>query len=149
MKRYLLLGLLAVMPVAKADSINVVAQELRQQSEVPFRFGVANDLAGNLLTAQSLAWYAGPVSLELSIEAVIRAIGLEATSYVGWYDTNPVTWTQSRIAIDPNASIEITPKALEFGAVNVVEPNPITEITLGIVVGAVALFVSRLLRGKR
>jgi hypothetical protein len=102
--------LLFVAPaVTLADSVQVVAQDLRALSPVPFRYGVAQDLAENLLVAQSEASYASPESLELSIESVIRAIGIEGTSYVGFANVNPITWEQSEIAIDPNAHIVITP----------------------------------------
>jgi hypothetical protein len=117
MKRTLCILAFALMPaVAQADSINTVASELRALVDEPFRFGVAQDLAENLLTAQSLASYASPTSLELSIEAVVRAIILDGTPYVGFADYDQFTWAQSRIAIDPGATIGITPNALFFGS---------------------------------
>jgi hypothetical protein len=101
--------LLFIAPAAAlADSVQVVAQDLRALSPVPFRFGVARDLAENLLLAQSEASYTSPESLQLSIESVIRAIGIEGTSYVGFADVNPITWEQSEIAINPEAHVTIT-----------------------------------------
>jgi len=135
--------------VAKADSVNVVAQELKAACDIPFKYGVAQDLASNLLVAQSLASYAGPVSLELSIESVLRAITIDAQRYVGFADTCPITWLQSRIAIDPNASVTITPSSLYFGEVAVSTPEPLAWLLIltAMFVGLVALFVAKNLFG--
>lgn len=131
---------LAVPAAAPADSMTVtdIAAILRADVSVPFRYGVATDLAENLLDAQSLATYAGPVSLELSIESVVRAIGIDGTAYVGWASMDPITWLQSEIAIDPNASIGITPSALYFGEAAVVstpEPDVWILVVVALVIG--------------
>jgi hypothetical protein len=121
MKRTLCILAFALLPaVAQADSINTVASELRALVDEPFRFGVAQDLAGNILLAQTQVTYAGPESLELSIESVVRAIGIdEATyhaGYVGFSNVDPIAWLSSTIAIDPGATVGITPNALFFGS---------------------------------
>jgi hypothetical protein len=113
---------------ADCDALNTVASELRALVDIPFRYGVAKDLAQNLLTAQSLASYASPESLELSIESVVRAIGIDEltfhSGFVGFADVDPITWLSSTIAIDPGATIVITPDALDFGEVPVATPEP-------------------------
>jgi hypothetical protein len=78
------------------------------------------------------------MSLELSIESVVRAIGIDGTSYVGWASMDPITWLQSGIAIDPNASIGITPSALYFGKASVVstpEPDTLILIAVALIIG--------------
>lgn len=131
----LVLAVPAAAPSARADSITDIASILRADSPVPFRYGVAGDLATNLWDAQAAVAYGGPVSLELSIEAVIRAIGIDNTRWVGWASTDPITWLQSDIAIDPGASIGITPSALYFGEVNVATPeSPMWMLIIAILV---------------
>jgi hypothetical protein len=89
-------------------------------------------LAENLLAAQrnpSWAYYTGPESLLLSEEAVLRAVWILATyGYNG-----PVTeitsadvlvWDQSIAAVNPNASISVSPSSLNFGDVPVATPEP-------------------------
>jgi hypothetical protein len=125
-----LLGMatLALPTVARCDSLNTIASELRALVDIPFRYGVAQDLASNLLIAQSEASYASPESLELSIESVVRAIGIDEdtfhSGYVGFANIDPITWIQSNIAINPDAHIVITPERLQFGEVPVVTPEP-------------------------
>jgi hypothetical protein len=78
------------------------------------------------------------MSLELSIESVVRAIGIDNTLYVGWASMDPITWLQSGIAIDPGASIGITPSALYFGEAAVVatpEPDTLILVAVALVLG--------------
>jgi hypothetical protein len=140
MKRLAIISLfaLAVPAAAPADSVTDIAAILRADSPIPFRYGVAGDLAENILDAQLLATYAGPMSLELSIESVVRAIGIDNTLYVGWASMDPITWLQSGIAIDPNASIGITPSALYFGEAAVVstpEPDVWILVAVALIIG--------------
>ena len=125
MKSLLVLSLLLT-PVAMADSIeaNTIAQTLRAESPVPFRYGTAQELADTIITAQSEAWYAGPVSLDDSIWSVVRAITLEGTPYVGGPSYDPLVWDQAEIAINPNATVSITPSFINFGEVEVRTPEP-------------------------
>jgi hypothetical protein len=151
MKRTLCILAFALLPaVAQADSINTVASELRALVDIPFRFGVAQDLAGNLLLAQTQVAYAGPESLELSIEAVVRAITLDGTPYVGFADYDQFTWAQSTIAIDPGATVGITPNALYFGSEIVQEsgqvPVPESSVLVLLCFGLVLLVFAGLFR---
>jgi hypothetical protein len=140
-------------PITRADSVQEVASVLRADSPVPFHFGVADDLAANLLDAQSLAPYASQQSLDDSILAVVRAIGIDDTPFVGWSATDPITWLQSDIAIDPGASLGFSPTALNFGARDVVAtPEPAVWLMLLvalIVMGSVAVLMGKVLRYRR
>jgi len=139
MRRLIILSLLAlaVPAAAPADSITDVASILRADVPEPFRYGVAQDLATNIVDAQFLASYGGPASLELSIESVVRAIGIDNTAYVGWASLDPITWLQSTIAIDPGASIGLTPTAIYFGDVAVTTPESPTWIV--VIIGLVLI----------
>jgi hypothetical protein len=76
-----IIGLL-VPAIARADALSLgqIAQELKQDAAVPLAPSVGNQLAKNLLAAQAAAPYTQfePDSLQLSIDAVLRAIGLYA-----------------------------------------------------------------------
>jgi hypothetical protein len=90
------------------------------------------ELAGNLLTAQTLVDYASPTSLDLSIQSVIRAIALYDFPGGPKFVTEsccPAVWAQSTIAIDPNASVSLSASSLNFGEV-VVTPEPGTGLML-------------------
>jgi len=143
LKWLLITALFILAPVCRADSITDVASTLRADVSIPFRYGVATDLATNLLDAQASATYAGIVSLALSIDAVVRAIGIDNTAWVGWASTDPITWLQSTIAIDPGATIGITPNALWFGdvAVATVEPSTLIYLLVGLAGLAIGYYV--------
>lgn len=100
---------LAVASAARADSLTEaqVAAVLTTSSPLVLAPGVADTLATNLLDAQAanLSYTAvEPDSLQLSIQAVLKAMGLDV--YPGGPTTitdeasEPVVWAQSRIAID-------------------------------------------------
>jgi hypothetical protein len=77
-----ILGLLTIPIITLADSLSLgqIAQELKQDAVIPLAPSVGNQLAKNLLAAQAAAPYTQfePYSLQLSIDAVLRAIGLYA-----------------------------------------------------------------------
>jgi len=146
--RHLAILFLILAPICRADSITDVASTLRADVSIPFRYGVATDLATNLLDAQSLATYASTLSLDLSIDAVVRAIGIDNTAWIGWASTDPITWLQSTIAIDPGATIGISPSALWFGeqAVATLEPGTWMLILVSLVGFAIGYYGWRWLR---
>ena len=130
--------------LARADSVQIVStqtvtQEIKQGSSLVLKQGVAQEWAANLLDAQSLASYASATSLELSINAVLKAISLEG-SIAGftWCGTVNCIWVnqQSLIAIDPNAGVGITPNALVFSTSvsSTLEPNSLILLGLGLLV---------------
>lgn len=154
MRALIAIAVLSVIPACRADSIPLatVAADLRTDSPVPFRFGVATDLAANLLAAQSLAPYASAQSLDLSIASVVRAIGIDGTLFVGWAATDPITWLQSSIAIDPAASLVITPSALWFGEQPVTATSEASAgvlLLVAIVIVFVGVLVGKLLKRRR
>jgi len=77
-----ILGLLTIPAIARGDSLSLgqIAQELKQDAAIPVAPSVGNQLAKNLLASQAAAPYTQfePDSLQLSIDAVLRAIGLYA-----------------------------------------------------------------------
>jgi hypothetical protein len=105
-----------------------VAKELSTESILPLAGGVAQDLAKNLLFAQTQVSYGGPESLDLSILSVLKAISLY--DYLGGPgiitgpDREPVVWAQARLATNPDATVSLTPSALNFGEVPVQTPEP-------------------------
>jgi len=125
--------------VAQADTIltKQVAQEIKQDSVLSMTAGVSLELASNLIAAQAASPWLD--SLDLSIAAVLRAITLY--DYPGTKslteDCCVAVWAQSKIAIDPAASVIISPAALYFGEVPVTTPEP--EIGLLVLVGGFAL----------
>jgi uncharacterized protein (TIGR03382 family) len=119
--------LLFVAPVMTlADSVQDVAQYLDANTSLPFAAGVDVQLAGNLLQAQALASYASPTSLLLSENAVLKAVSLYVwpggPAAITSESEEPVVWAQSRVAIDPNATVSLDPGTIDFGQVPVPEP---------------------------
>jgi len=130
MKLILAVVLLFSAGVARADS---VAQEIRAGSVLTLKQGVAQFWADNLEAAQASVTYASAQSLELSIQSVIRAIGLEQSlaglSYCNLTNCIIVN-AQSTVAIDPNAGGGITPAALYFGEVTATPEPPMWLLSL-------------------
>jgi hypothetical protein len=137
-------------PESRGDTIKVstIASELDQESVLPLAGGVDVQLANNLIQAQNAAWgkqwFEG--SLELSIESVLKAIGL----YV--WDGGPteitkdqtafqVVWIQSHIAIDPRLTVGFDTEAINFGEQPVSTPEPMTLVL--VLMGLVWLGVVR------
>jgi len=118
----ILIGCVLGCAVTSADSVSVadVTQELRHNSALSLRNDVADDLAENLLAAQAAAPYTAfePDSLQLSIDAVLKAINLEQSFGLTYCSdsTCPIVWAQSNIAIDDRVGITLNPPALNFGA---------------------------------
>jgi hypothetical protein len=88
-----------------------------------------------------------PDSLQLSIDAVLRAIGLYVypggpTAITG-ESAEPIVWEQSRIAIDDRATVSITLGSLDFGSQPVVTPEP--EVRILMLMGLAAIVTRRLL----
>ena len=133
-----LLSCAILSPGAKADSVQVVAQELKSASALPLRQNVQSMWATNLLYAQAApaCTYCGTVSLELSIESVLRAISIEA----GWLtfcnlQNCDIANLQSTVAINPDASVSLTPSSINFGEVPVTstpEPTVLVLLALGL-----------------
>jgi hypothetical protein len=136
---FILSALFLVLWPAQADTIKQVAQEIKYSAALPMSGNVSQELAGNILQAQALATYGSPESLDLSIQAVLRAIGIYVFSG-GPKQINeaccPAVWAQSTIAIDPNAGGVITPTALAF-ADPVATPEP--GVLLFVIAGALWL----------
>jgi hypothetical protein len=128
MHRFLLVFLLFCSP-ALADSVQDVAAYLDVNSVLPLLNGEDSDLATNILNAQAAT---GLNSLLLSEEAVVRAIGIEASIF-GMTECDPsncaVAWSQSTLAIDPNAGISFNPPSLNFPP-TLVTPEPTTGLML-------------------
>jgi hypothetical protein len=128
MHRFLLVFLLFCSP-ALADGIPDVAEYLSANSVLPLLNGEASDLATNLLKAQAAT---GLNTLQLSEDAVLRAIGLEASIF-HMTECDPsnceVAWAQSTLAIDPNAAVTFDPPSLDFGP-KVVTPEPASGLLL-------------------
>lgn len=135
------LGLLAIPTIARADSLSLgqIAQELKQDAVVPLAPSVGNQLAKNLLAAQAAAPYTQfePDSLQLSIDAVLRAIGLYVwdggPTTITDEASEPVVWIQSRIAIDDRLTVSFATGSLDFGSQPVATPEP--SGWLGLLVG--------------
>jgi len=129
---------------ARADSITVnqIAQEIKQDSTIALRQNVASFWANNLLEAQASVSYASAQSLDLSINAVLKAIGIEQ-SIAGLSFCNLtnciIANAQSTVAIDPNAGVSITPDTINFGEVPVNTPEPATLGCLALGLIALAL----------
>lgn len=138
-----MLGLLAVPAIGRADSLSLgqIAQELKQDAVIPLAPSVGNQLAKNLLAAQAAASYTQfePDSLQLSIDAVLKAISL----YCCWPGSpteitdeasEPVVWAASRIAIDDRLTVSLTPGSLDFGSqpVATLEPQEWILILVGL-----------------
>jgi hypothetical protein len=133
---------------AHADTITQVAAELDASTVLPLAPGVDLDLAGNLLNAQIAA---NADSLQLSINAVLKAIGLYVwpggPTEITDEKAEPVVWTQSRIAINPNVTVSITPTSIDFGDVPITTPESSTIAFL--FAGLVFAVIRPILRRKR
>jgi hypothetical protein len=104
-----------------------VAKELSTESILPLAGSVPQQLAKNILFAQAHASYGGPESLDLSIESVLRAIQIEAGAgwiVVGSSATDPIVWFSAETAVNPAATVSLTPSAINFGEVPVQTPEP-------------------------
>jgi hypothetical protein len=108
------------------NETKVVENDLIDGSVLPLRANVADLWASNLLTAQlpaNCSYCAMEAdSLPLSIDAVLRAIGLEQSiAGLAWCDRTNCTLanSQSTIAIDDRVSVTITPAYINFGEVPV------------------------------
>jgi hypothetical protein len=126
-----MLGLLAVPAIARADSLSLwqIAEELKQDAVIPLAPSVGNQLAKNLLVAQAAAPYTAfkPDSLQLSIDATLKAIGLYVypggPSEIVSEELAPLPFLQSQIAIDDRLTVSLTPGSLDFGSQPVVTPD--------------------------
>ena len=150
----LLFSMAILAPESRGDTIKQadIASELDQESVLPLAGGVDVQLANNLLQAQTAAWGKQWLdgSLELSIESVLRAIGLYVwdggpTSITK--DGEPIVWLQSHIAIDPRLTVGFDTAAINFGEVPVngvtplATPEPMTLVL--VLMGVVWLGVVR------
>ena len=145
MRRAGLILALLVVPMARADSIQAIDSQILKGSVLPFQANVDFSLATNILNAQTVASYSGPISLKESIDSVLKAILIERdlfhVSYIGGIDYTPIPWYQSIIAIDPKASVLITPSHLDFGEVQVVPvQTPEPGVAVMMQIGAMAMF---------
>jgi len=139
----LLFSMAILAPESRGDTIKQadIASELDTESVLPLAGGVDVQLANNLIQAQTAAWGKQWLdgSLELSIESVLRAIGL----YV--WDGGPteitkdqtefqVVWLQSHIAIDPRLTVGFDTASINFGEVAVTpEPMTLVLVLMGLV----------------
>lgn len=130
--------------VTKADSLADVTLQISSGSVLKLRDDVAQDFAENLLAAQAAAYYTQfePDSLQLSIDAVLRAIRLEKSFHTKYCDDNncQIVWSQSNIAIDDRAHVILSASVLQEP---VSTPEPTTWFLLAI---ASILGFSKLLR---
>ena len=142
----LLFSMAILAPESRGDTIKQadIALELDTESVLPLAGGVDVQLANNLIQAQNAAWgkqwFEG--SLELSIESVLKAIGLYVwdggpTSITK--DGEPIVWLQSHIAIDPRLTVGFDTAAINFGEQPVVTPEPATLVL--VFVGIIGLWV--------
>jgi hypothetical protein len=123
---------------ARADMLTEkqIAQEIKQQSALSLHQNVAYFWADNLLAAQnpSVCDYCSfePDSLQLSINAVLKAIGIEQS--VGFTFCNLTNCilpnNQSMIAVDDRVITGISPAFINFGEVTVSTPEPMTIVLL-------------------
>jgi len=131
----------------RADTIPMgqICQELRTDSPLSLGPSVPSQLATNLLWAQSQVQYGSLESLNLSIESVLRAIGLYVwvggPTSITSASAEPLVWLQSTIAIDPSLTVGLSPSSLYFGSkevpVSTAEPTPFTLALLGLGLGAI------------
>jgi len=139
----LLFSMAILAPESRGDTIKQadIASELDQESVLPLAGGVDVQLANNLIQAQTAAWGKQWLdgSLELSIESVLRAIGLyvwdggptEITKYQTEFQ---VVWLQSHIAIDPRLTVGFDTASINFGEVAVTpEPMTLVLVLMGLV----------------
>jgi hypothetical protein len=140
MRNRIILGALAMAAipfVARGDTLSLaqVTAEITTSSPLKLRGDVAEDFAENLLKAQAAAPYTQnePDSLQLSIEAVIRAISLDKKLGKDHYcdDSNcSIAWGQSNIAIDDRAVVGISATTLAEAPVRTPEPTTLTLLVL-------------------
>jgi hypothetical protein len=125
---------------ARADTLtsNQIAQEIKQQSSISLRQNVAGFWADNLLAAQNplVCDYCSfePDSLQLSINSVLKAIGIEQNVGVVFCNlTNCLLVNaQSTEAVDDRVTTTITPTFLRFSApVSTPEPSESMFIAFG------------------
>jgi len=131
MKR-LIFVLLCFAPMARADSLMPslanVESYLDANSVLPITQQADAQLSRNLLRAQAAptCTYCGPVSLAYSEDSVLKAITLYlwpgGPANISSEALEPIVWIQSRIAINPDATVSVTPSALFFGEIAVSDP---------------------------
>ena len=150
----LILGMALLAPESRGDTVNVssVASILDANTVLPLAGGVDTQLASNLLRAQQQTWGKEWLdgSLTLSIESVLRAIGLYVweggpTSITSEKD-EPIVWLQSHIAIDPRLSVGFDTAAINFGEQPVVttpEPATLGVLLLALVGLGVLLWITK------
>lgn len=153
LKLIVIMGLLTLPATATADSLTErqVIAALKRGSDLPMTGAVADQLSDNLLAAQAAAPYTSfePDSLQLSIDAVLRAISLYefpgGPTRITSQAAEPIVWVQSEIAIDDRASVTLTPGSIDFGSQPVVTPEPSEWI---LILTGLASFVASQLRPR-
>jgi Protein of unknown function (DUF4031) len=111
-----------------------ITQQIKSQSPLGLHNDVAQDFAENLIAAQApgVCSYCAlePTSLQLSVNAVIKALNLERSFGIKYCDDSNCTiaWEQSNIAVDTNVHVVITPSALTFNPVTTPEPSTLVFI---------------------
>jgi len=119
---------------AWADSLteSQIAGQL-EQGVIPLAVGVGDELALNLMNAQivNISYTANePTSLQLSIDAVLKAISiydwLGGPTLITDAQAEPIVWAQSNMAIDTGASVSLTPTSINFGNTPISTPEPST-----------------------
>jgi len=150
----LILGMALLAPESRGDTVNVssVASILDANTVLPLAGGVDTQLASNLLRAQQQTWGKEWLdgSLTLSIESVLRAIGLYVweggpTSITSEKD-EPIVWLQSHIAIDPRLSVGFDTASINFGEQPVVttpETGTLGVLLLGLAGLGVLLWITK------
>jgi hypothetical protein len=151
--KLLIFVLLCFAPMARADSLMpslvTVGSYLSSNSSVPITQQANMQLSRNILNAQSSSTcsYCGPESLLLSEDSVLRAIDLYlwAGVPISSATLQPLVWLQSTIAINPDATVGITPSRIDFGEapVNTPEPSVMLLFVLGLACMCAAWLVSR------
>jgi len=126
--------LLFLVSGAWADSLteSQIAGQL-ELGVIPLATGVGDELALNLMNAQivNISYTANePTSLQLSIDAVLKAISiydwLGGPTLITDAQAEPIVWAQSNMAIDTGASVSLTPTSINFGNTPISTPEPST-----------------------
>lgn len=134
-----ILLLLVIAGVSRADSLTEtqVAQQLQSGAVIPLASGVDDILANNLLAAQlaNISYTANePTSLQLSIDAVLKAIGIYVwpggPTQITDAQNEPIVFVQSEMAIDTGAGVSLSPTSIDFGSVPVSTPEPSSALLL-------------------
>lgn len=129
-----LLLLFVLAGVSRADSLTEaqISAQL-EQGVIPLAAGVGDTLALNLLDAQALniIYTANePTSLQLSIDAVLKAISIYVwpggPTLITSEADEPIVFEQSRMAVDTGASVLLTPSSIDFGPTPITTPEPST-----------------------